>query len=665
MTDQVWKADESRSSATHMQRFVNLASTKTSRVRDYDTLYRWSIDEPVEFWGVLSEYVSLKWITPPKQVYLPPKKSESILGSEWFLGSQINFAQNMMPSFEDQRELIVCYAEGGQRRSYNGAELCNDVARAAKALRKLGVKKGDCVAGVLSNVPEAMIAMLAVASIGAIWSSCSPDFGLGGIVDRLKQIEPKCLFFTESYSYNGKTHSFRSVAESCLDLLPTVICSVSVNIPGISSEKDGFNRTSMTSWQAFLATSELPKDNAKPLDIDFEPLDFCHPLYIMFSSGTTGVPKCIVHGAGGTLLQHKKELMLHCDLRESDRLMYFTTCGWMMWNWMASGLSTGATLALFEGSLSFPKPDVLWRFVAEEKVTVLGTSPKYLSYCSNHRLEPSKQYDLGGLRTILSTGAPLLPEHFDWVYRQFPKVHLASISGGTDIISCFMLGNPLKPVYRGQIQGPGLGMAVEAWVDEETGSVQNQKGELVCTKPFVSMPVGFWRDPSGEKYRSAYFNFYSSRTVWRHGDFIEFDSNTGGIIVYGRSDATLNPGGVRIGTAEIYRQVESMEQIADSIVVGRNTANGDIDIVLFVKLANGVAWGDELRTAIKEQIRRELTPRHVPALVLEVSDIPYTRSGKKVELAVTRAIHGDDIDNMAAIANPESLDQYTNIEWNI
>jgi len=662
MEDWVWSASEKRRAASYMQRFTDLAGSKFPEVSDYDSLYQWSLDSPSDFWGLLAEYVSIKWISPPERVFIPPK-SGGMLGGEWFGGATMNFAHNMLPAFDDKREIIVGYAESGTRQSYDGAKLCNDVARTAQALRKMGVSKGDRVAGVLANVPEALVAMLATASIGAIWSSCSPDFGEGGIIDRLKQVEPKCLFFTESYSYGGRCHSFRETVESCLEVLPSVLCSVSVNIQGLNDQAELAKNTAMLSWGDFLASSGFSDSDAEPLDIDFEPVDFSHPLYIMFSSGTTGVPKCIVHGTGGTLLQHKKELMLHCDLQPSDRLLYFTTCGWMMWNWMASGLSTGATLAVFEGSLNFPRADVLWEFIANEGVTVLGTSPKYLSYCINNKVKPNQIEGTASLRTILSTGAPLLPEHFDWVYEQFPQIHLASISGGTDIISCFMLGNPIKPVHRGQIQGAGLGMAVEAWGEHAGISVKDQKGELICTKPFVSMPVGFWQDPQGVKFREAYFDYYPDREVWRHGDFIEIDSNTGGIVVYGRSDATLNPGGVRIGTAELYRQVESMDEIADSIAVGRNTADGDVEVILFVKLSEGTTWNDVLVSSIKKHIRQQLTPRHVPAAILVVNDIPYTRSGKKVELAVTRAIHGEEIVNLTAIANPESLDQFVNIEW--
>jgi acetoacetyl-CoA synthetase len=412
-------------------------------------------------------------------------------------------------------------------------------------------------------------------------------------------------------------------------------------------------------WDHFLLSSNLDKQTKEILPIEFVVTHFDHPVYIMFSSGTTGVPKCIIHGAGGTLLQHKKELILHTDIKENDKLFYFTTCGWMMWNWMVSTLSTGASLLTYDGSPGFPDLNVLWKMIEEEEITVFGTSPKYLQACINGKIQPKQKANLTGLKTVLSTGAPLLPEHFNWIYEEVNQdLHLASISGGTDIVSCFMLGNPLLPVVVGEIQSPGLGMAVEAW-NEDGHAVVGEKAELVCTKPFVSMPIGFWLDDNGEKYRKAYFDHYKNPVVWRHGDFIEVKKN-GGIVIHGRSDATLNPGGVRIGTAEIYRQVEKMIEIDDSLAVGRQ-ADGDVEVILFVKLAAKIQMNDVLLKKIKTTIRSNLTPRHVPSRIFEINDIPYTRSGKKIEMAVTAVLAGKKVKNRTAMINPTSLGEYEKI----
>jgi acetoacetyl-CoA synthetase len=511
------------------------------------------------------------------------------------------------------------------------------------------------VAGVLANSIEAIVAMLATASIGAIWSSCSPDFGAAGITDRLSQVEPKVVFFTSGYRYNGKWFDCRKTIDQCLGLLPTVTRKILVG-HGI---KDATGNFAEGDWDSFLKLGGLDPKKSKPLSIEFVATSFDHPLYIMFSSGTTGIPKCIVHGAGGTLLQHKKELILHTDVKADDKLMFFTTCGWMMWNWMVSTLSTGASIVIFDGSPSFPDLSALWKIVDDEGVTIFGTSPKFIQACINAEFRPNSVFSFNQLKTILSTGSPLLPEHFEWVYDCIKSdLHLASISGGTDIISCFVLGNPLIPVRVGEIQSPGLGMAIDAW-DESGKSVSQEKAELVCTKPFVSMPVQFWNDPTGDAYTAAYFRHFTDPVVWWHGDFIEKTPH-GGVIIHGRSDATLNPGGVRIGTAEIYRQVDTMAEIDDSLAIGHRV-DGDVEIILFVKLATGYELDEALSRRIRDGIRRNLTQRHVPARIIPVRDIPYTRSGKKVELAVTKAIHGETIANISALANPAALDEYREI----
>lgn len=644
----LWQPSLARRENSLMQQFQNHVSKKTGVAHsDYWSLYRWSVAEPARFWETVAEYCDVRWQKKPNQILVNEK---TMRASRWFVGGELNFAENLLPPAGDETA-IISVAEGrGTPRFISRRELRNEVARCRGALEKVGVGKGDRVAGMIANCPEAVVAMLATASLGAIWSSCSPDFGVNGIVDRFGQVEPKVVFFTTGYHYNGKAFSCASTIRGCLERLPSV--KTAVGVPLV----DGFDTAGLPSFREFLHTSGLSSSNEKDLPLTFTPTAFEHPLYIMFSSGTTGVPKCIVHGAGGTLLQHKKELMLHSDIKPGDRLLYFTTCGWMMWNWMVSALSTGATLVLFEGSVSYPDFSVLWRAVSDHKVTHFGTSPKFLSACMKAAYEPS-DLTLSSLRAVLSTGSPLLPEHFTWVYEHVGKdVHLASISGGTDIISCFMLGVPTLPVYSGEIQAPGLGMAIAAWNDDAE-PVVGEKGELVCTQPFVSMPVGFWNDQDGKRYQKAYFDFYPDRDVWRHGDFIAI-TERGGVIVFGRSDATLNPGGVRIGTAEIYRQVEAMPGVIDSLAIGHEESDGDVSIWLFVKLGPEMTLTDTMIKDIKTHIREELTPRHVPARIFAVKDIPYTRSGKKVELAVKQAVHGETVENLGALVNPEAMSEY-------
>jgi acetoacetyl-CoA synthetase len=513
------------------------------------------------------------------------------------------------------------------------------------SLRKAGVVKGDRVAGVVSNGLEALVAMLATTSLGAIWASCSPDFGPDAIIDRLHQVEPKILFYTTEYQYGGKrfrpVDHLAGVKEKLPSVEQVVLCS-----PLGDQHPEALG----------LAFDDYLSDQIEPQY--FESMRFDDPVYIMFSSGTTGVPKCVTHGVGGTLLQHKKELAYHTDMTADSRLLYFTTCGWMMWNWMVSALAVDSSIVLFDGSVAQPDLSTLWQVVEEENVTVFGTSPKFISACMQRHIDVASM-SLPHVRTILSTGAPLVPEQFAWLYQQIPDIHVASISGGTDIVSCFMLGIPTLPVYAGEIQGPGLGMDVHAYAENELVDVATgEKGELVCTSPFPSMPVCFWNDEGGVKYTKAYFSHFtdSKREIWRHGDYVAMTEH-GGIIVYGRSDATLNPGGVRIGTAELYRQVESLSDVEDSLAVGRRS-HDDTEIVLFVKLVKGRQLDDDLKSLIRQQIRTHLTPRHLPAEIHAVSDIPYTRSGKKVEMAVTQVIHGESVSNLGALTNPEALQLY-------
>ena len=535
--------------------------------------------------------------------------------------------------------------EGGVRRSIRWSELDREVARVAAGLRAQGIQPGDRVAGYLPNLPETVIAMLAASSIGAIWSSCSPDFGVRGVLDRFGQIEPRVLFAAAAYRYNGKTHDCLGRIADLMAELPTVERVVVTPYAADSLELDRLDGRAVA-WDEF-----GPVD---PEPIRFEPLPFDHPLYILYSSGTTGVPKCIVHGAGGTLLQHLKELLLHTDVRRGDRLFYFTTCGWMMWNWLVSGLAAEATLVLYDGSPFYPDGNVLWDLVDEVGICQFGTSAKWISACDKAGIRPRESHRLSSLRAILSTGSPLLPESFDYVYRDVrADVQLSSISGGTDIVSCFALGNPLLPVRRGELQCRGLGMAVEIR-DDRGEVVVGQTGELTCSQPFPSMPVQFWNDPDGSRYRAAYFEKFPG--VWSHGDYARLTED-GGVVIYGRSDATLNPGGVRIGTAEIYRQVEKLDEIMESLCVGQEW-DGDVRVVLFVVLRDGVSLDEGLIARIRTTIRSNATPRHVPARIVAVPDLPRTVSGKITELAVRDVIHGREVRNTSALANPDALDHF-------
>ena len=579
-----------------------------------------------------------------------------MLGTKWFEGMRLNYARHML-RHDDDRDAILFEGERGQSVRYSHRELRAEVARCAAALRKAGVKSSDRVAGFMPNVPETVIAMLAAASLGAAWSSCSPDFGVRGVLDRFGQIEPTVLIVTDGYTYGGKRIETLGLVAEMVAQLPSVRRVVVV--PFMDESPNVGVVPNATLWRDFLG----PADGPAP-ELTFEEVPFDHPLFIMYSSGTTGIPKCIVHGHGGTLLQHMKELMLHCDLRDGQRVFYFTTCGWMMWNWLVSGLGVGAAVVLYEGNPAHPTIHRLWEMADKLKVNIFGTSPKFLGACQKAGLHPGREHDLSALRCICSTGSPLSEELFRWTYDEIKRdVQLASICGGTDIISCFILGNPMLPVYAGEVQCRGLAMDVQAWSDRAE-PVVGEKAELVCCSPFPSRPVSFWNDPDDAKYKAAYFEHEWLRTdapvVWRHGDFIEITEH-GGVVVYGRSDATLNPGGIRIGTAEIYRVAEGMPEIVDSIVVGRDTPDQDIEICLFVVLREGLTLDDGLCKKIKTAIAAGATKRHVPRHIRQVRAIPHTISGKKVEMAVRKILHGQDVANRDALANPEALDEFKGV----
>ncbi len=643
MDQPLWEPSPERIAQANLTAFMRTVRERHGvGVTDYAALYQWSIDEPERFWQAVWSYCGIIG-APGERVIVDPQRMP---GARWFPDARLNFAENLLRRRDDGIALVF-WGEDRVKTRVTYRELHAQVARLALALRNAGVVAGDRVAGYLPNMPAAVAAMLATASIGAVWSSCSPDFGVQGVLDRFGQIEPKVLFAAEGYFYAGKTIDVGLRIRDVLAKLPSVERTVIVPY------------TQARPTIADLAGAVLLDDFAgvgEPPDLAFEQLPFDHPLYIMFSSGTTGVPKCIVHGAGGTLLQHLKEHRLHTDLKRDDRVFYFTTCGWMMWNWLVSALASEATVLLYDGSPFAADGRIVLDFAQAERMDVLGTSAKYLDAAAKLGLEPIKTHDLASVRTILSTGSPLAPEGFDYVYRSVkPDVQLASISGGTDIIACFALGNPTGPVWRGELQCRGLGMRVEVY-DDAGRPVRGEKGELVCTAPFPSMPIGFWNDAEGTKYRAAYFERFPG--VWCHGDYVELTTHDG-LVFHGRSDAVLNPGGVRIGTAEIYRQVERLDEVAESIAIGQDWHN-DVRVVLFVRLRDGLIPNDALAETIRKQIRDHTTPRHVPAKVLQVADIPRTKSGKIVELAVRNVVQGLPVKNLEALANPEALEFYRN-----
>tara|TARA_R110001592_G_scaffold110989_2_gene307728 strand:+ start:16990 stop:18942 length:1953 start_codon:yes stop_codon:yes gene_type:complete len=646
MAQCLWQAPPSRIANAKLTQFQHkIEAENETSFASYDALYTWSIDCPELFWAAVWEFCGVRSSAPYRSVI---RTGKSFSDTAWFEGAKLNYAENLLRR-RDDKTAIVSLLENGQRRSLSYAQLYKQVEQLAAALRAQGVSSGDRVAGIMPNIPEALIAMLATASIGAIWSSCSPDFGSQGILDRFAQIQPKVLFCSDGYYYNGKTiHSLdivKSVADSIPELKKIVVVALVSESSDISAIEDA------THYSDLLANAPL-----SPLV--FEQLPFDHPLYILYSSGTTGVPKCIVHSAGGTLLQHLKEHALHTDIQTEDVLFYYTTCGWMMWNWLVSGLANECTVVLYDGSPLAGNNTLLLDAIDQEGISVFGTSARYIASLEKAGTTPRESHSLASLKTILSTGSPLSDESFNYVYRDIKTdVCLSSISGGTDIVSCFVLGNPLLPVYSGEIQCRGLGMAVEIWNDDGK-AVYQEKGELVCTAPFPSCPVGFWNDADGEKFHDAYFATFPG--IWAHSDYAEITVNNG-VIIHGRSDAVLNPGGVRIGTAEIYRQVAKVEQVIDSVVVGQDWQN-DVRVILFVVLAEGISLNDELIKTIKTTIRSNATPRHVPAKVLQVPDIPRTISGKTVELAVRETLHGRAVKNTDALANPEALGYFKDLQ---
>jgi acetoacetyl-CoA synthetase len=644
----LWKPSAARAAQASLTRFLAEASARANRTfTGYDPLYRWSIEEPAEFWSLLWDWCRVVAAHRGDRVLVD---GDRMPGAKWFPDARLNFAENLLQR-RDEYDALVFWGEDRVKRRLSYAQLYRAVAQFAAALRAHGVKPGDRVAAYLPNMPETVVCMLAVTSIGAIFSSASPDFGVQGVVDRFGQIEPKILVAVDGYLYRGKTVDCLAKVRDIVERLPTVDCTVIVPYVYEQHDINGIRTGRMY--------ADFVSPYANTTETTFTRLAFDHPLYILYSSGTTGVPKCIVHGAGGVLLQHLKEHRLHCDIRPGDRLFYFTTCGWMMWNWLASGLASGAALMLYDGSPFLDSGStVLFDYADAEGITHFGTSAKFIDAMAKENLAPIRTHKLEALRAILSTGSPLAPEGFDYVYWSVKTdVCLSSISGGTDLISCFVLGNPLLPVWRGEIQCRGLGMKVEVF-DENGHSVVEQKGELVCTKPFPTMPIGFWNDPDGRKYRQAYFEKYPN--VWCHGDYVELTKHDG-MIIYGRSDAVLNPGGVRIGTAEIYRQVEKLPEVIESLVIGQNWPpgkRGDVRVVLFVRLRPGLTLDDALAARIKRTIRENTTPRHVPARILEVADIPRTKSGKIVELAVRNVVHSEPVKNIEALANPEALEHF-------
>lgn len=640
----LWQPDMERIASTRMAAWQRwLARERGLVFDDYAELHAWSVNERADFWQSIADYFSVKFHEKPKQAL----GQDSMPGADWFPGSSLNFAEHLL-RYRDERTALVSYLENGERRSLSYAELYRDVSRLADWMKNEGVSKGDRVAGFMPNIQEAVVAMLAATSLGATWSSCSPDFGLQGVLDRFGQIAPKILICANAYYYNGKAVDCLERVTAIRKALPSLKKILIVELTQKSTDMDSISDS--ISWAEALDNSaENPA---------FLPVEFSHPLYIMYSSGTTGVPKCIVHGTGGTLLQHLKELALHTDIQRDDVVFYYTTCGWMMWNWLISTLALGATVVLYDGSPFAHKADILWDIAEKEKISIFGTSAKYLAALEKVGAKPRESHDLSALKAVLSTGSPLAHEGFDFVYRDIKNdVCLSSISGGTDIISCFALGNPTLPVYRGELQCKGLGMALDIF-DEGGHSVMGEKGELVCTQAFPSMPVSFWNDEDGSKYHKAYFERFPG--LWAHGDYGEQNAH-GGVIIHGRSDAVLNPGGVRIGTAEIYRQVEKIPDVLESIAIGQDW-QADVRVVLFVRLREGLTLDDGLRQQIRKVIRENTTPRHVPEKILQVTDIPRTISGKIVELAVRNVVHDQPVKNTDALANPEALGLFRNRE---
>ena len=645
MSDLLWQPAKDRIENANVTRFRRWVNDKHGlNLQSFTALYDWSVDDIEAFWPAIIEYTGLKAESWGERILIDGNKMP---GAQFFPDARLNFAENLLVR-DDDSDALVFWGEDKVKSRMSWAELNIAVSKFSQALRAEGVVKGDRVCGYMPNMSETVVAMLATATIGATWSSASPDFGVQGVVDRFGQIEPAIMITVDGYHYNGKQHDIREKVRDVVDRIDSL-----KKVVIVPYAFDGTNTTGIRggiSYDDFVAPFGTET-------IVFEQVAFNHPLYVMFSSGTTGKPKCIVHGTGGTLLKQVSEHVLHCDVAPGDRVFYFTTCGWMMWNWLMAGLAAGATLMLYDGSPFYPNGNILFDYADAERMTLFGTSAKYIDALAKADLKPRETHDLSSVRAMTSTGSPLAPESFDYVYRDIKNdIHLASISGGTDILGCFVLASPVLPVKRGVIQTRALGVAVDVF-DDDGQPVRNEKGELVCTKPFPSMPVGFWNDPDGSRYHSAYFDKFEN--IWCHGDYVELDDE-GGMVIYGRSDATLNPGGVRIGTAEIYRQVEMLPEIQESIVIGQEWDN-DVRVILFVVLRENNVLDTALIDKIKKQIRANCTPRHVPAKVIAVADIPRTKSGKITELAVRDVVHGRPVKNQEALANPTALELFSNL----
>ena len=648
METYLWKINEQKLSNTNLQKYSDFINKnyKIETNNNYNKIWRWSIENKSAFWKSIWEFTKVKGNFGNIII----QESNIFFKNKFFPDAKLNYAENLL-SKNNNETAIIFKSENGYKNNLSWKNLNFNVDKISNWMRENGIKKTDRVAAYLPNIPETVIAYISTAALGAVWSSCSPDFGTNGVIDRFSQISPKILFIGDKYFYNGKKINILERLPKILKKVPSIEKIVVVTYPGTEITKDKISQTKKYYWNEIINSENKNK-------VKYALLNFNDPLAILYSSGTTGKPKCICHGTGGVLLQHNKELQIHSDIRDKDKVFYFTTCGWMMWNWLVGALSAGATILLFDGFPMYKKDDLLFEFASEEKATLFGVSAKYIDSLMNKEVIPKKNHDLSSLRTICSTGSPLSKDGFKYIYNKIKKdVHLSSISGGTDIISCFVLGNLFQPVYAGEIQNRGLGMDVDIF-DEQGSSINNKKGELVCKTPFPSMPIKFWNDEDNEKYKSAYFEKYNN--VWHHGDFAKITDN-GGFIIFGRSDTTLNPGGVRLGTAEIYNVVEKFDEIQESIAIGQSWKN-DIRIILFVVLNSGYNLNDEVKDKIKKTLRSHVSPRHVPSKIIAVSEIPKTKNGKLVELAVKQTVEGDEIKNLEALANPDSLKQFKKIK---
>ncbi len=649
METYLWKINKEKLNETNLAKYSDFIKKKYNMDsgNDFNKIWKWSIDNPKFFWKSIWDFTKVKGKLGNSLL----KESDIFFKNSFFPYAKLNYAENLLVK-NNNKLSIIFKSENGYKNNLSWKNLNLNIAQISSWMKENGIKKGDRVAAYLPNIPETVIAYISTSVLGAVWSSCSPDFGTAGVIDRFSQISPKILFIGDKYFYNGKKINILERLSEILNKIPSIKKVVVVAYPGTEIEKNKNNEIEIYDWK------ELLNEKNKNKKIEYVVSNFNDPLAILYSSGTTGKPKCICHGTGGVLLQHNKELQIHSDVRDNDRVFYFTTCGWMMWNWLVGALSSGATILLFDGFPMYKKDDLLFEFASEEKVTLFGISAKYIDALNNKGIVPKNNHDLSNLRTICSTGSPLSEDGFKYIYNKIKKdVHLSSISGGTDIISCFVLGNLFQPVYGGEIQNRGLGMDVDIF-DEKGLSIKNMKGELVCKTPFPSMPIKFWNDDEDKKYKSAYFEKY--KNVWHHGDFAKITDN-GGFIIFGRSDTTLNPGGVRLGTAEIYNVVEKFDEIQESIVIGQSWKN-DIRIILFVVLNSGYNLNSEIKDKIKKAIKSDASPRHVPSKIIAISEIPKTKNGKLVELAVKQSIEGETIKNLEALANPDSLKQFKNIK---